>query len=170
MSLEVINPLAVEKSAKLQSIGKTKGAGENFGAMLDAVNAMAPAASTANQVYGSQSSQAVLAAAFSGLGAGSQAFSAGGGTPSYAGGFNGGSKSMGLTTTAGAGGLGTPVFGTDTGFSQMDMINTMNQNNMGLLEMQAVMQSNMQEWNTKSNILSADHRSRMAMIEKFTAR
>ena len=75
--------------------------------------------------------------------------------------------------TGSLGGLGdsnsSVVSGTD-GFSQMDMINTMNQNNLQLLELQAVMQSNMQQWNTKSNILSADHRARMAMIEKFTAR
>ena len=50
------------------------------------------------------------------------------------------------------------------------MINTMNQNNLQLLELQATMQSNMQGWTTKSNVLSADHRARMAMIEKFTAR
>ena len=67
------------------------------------------------------------------------------------------------------GGTAAAVPGYD-GFSQSDMINTMNQNNLQLLELQATMQSNMQAWNTKSNILSADHRARMAMIEKFTAR
>ena len=46
----------------------------------------------------------------------------------------------------------------------------MNQNNLQLIELQAIMQSNMQTWNTKSNILSADHRAKMSMIEKFTAR
>ena len=67
------------------------------------------------------------------------------------------------------GGSSAVVPGTE-GFSQWDLINTMNQNNLQLLELQATMQSNMQGWNTKSNILSADHRARMAMIEKFTAR
>lgn len=66
------------------------------------------------------------------------------------------------TTTAGsAAGTGLP-----TG----ELINAMNTNNLKLLELQAVMQSNMQQWNTKSNILQADHRSRMAMIEKFSPR
>jgi hypothetical protein len=91
--------------------------------------------------------------------------------PSLAGGYNPGFKAASTGTSLGglSDGSSAVVPGTD-GFSQMDMINTMNSNNLGLLELQAVMQSNMQAWNTKSNILSADHRARMAMIEKFTAR
>jgi len=51
-----------------------------------------------------------------------------------------------------------------------DMIEAMRAENLQLLELQAMMQSNMQTWTTKSNILSADHRARMRMIEKFSAR
>ena len=128
-------------------------------------------------VYGNSSSAAVLGAAFSGVSATNAQFAGGGssaafgGTPSIA--ADGG---MGLRyQTAGTSGTGmldpnaNVVPGSD-GMSQMDLINTMNQNNLQLLELQAVMQNNMQSWNTKSNILSADHRARMAMIEKFTAR
>lgn len=57
-----------------------------------------------------------------------------------------------------------------TNLSQFQLMEIMNQNNLKLIELQALMQSNMQVWNTKSNILSADHRAKMAMIEKFSAR
>jgi hypothetical protein len=44
----------------------------------------------------------------------------------------------------------------------------MNVNNLKLLELQAVKRT-ICRLETKSNIQSADHRARMAMIEKFTA-
>ncbi len=147
------------KASKLQSVG-----GSDFGGMLDAVSAMGSTASTTSQMYGSSNSSAVLAAAFSGIAAGAETM---------------GSSSMSSTgfgaQTISNGTLGTldpnaaVVSGTD-GYSQMDLINTMNQNNLQLLELQATMQNNMQGWTTKSNILQADHRARMTMIEKFTAR
>lgn len=155
---------------------KAMSSGADFSGMMDAVNAMGSTATTAAGMYGSSNSSAVLAAAFSGINAASAQGLGSGGTPYMA------SGNMGMTAgmkgmTAGdstLGGVGTssttPVVAGTEGFSQMDMINTMNQNNLQLLELQAVMQSNMQSWNTKSNILSADHRARMAMIEKFTAR
>jgi len=59
---------------------------------------------------------------------------------------------------------------TDPAQYQQELMQTMNANNLKLLELQALMQSNMQSWTTKSNILSADHRARMSMIEKFSAR
>lgn len=179
MTIEHINPLEIKAAvAKKGFKGMSTGSGFSV-AMLDAVNAMGPTAYTAGSIYGSNNSAAVLSAAFSGIGATSSQM--GGmsgmsgasytGTPYMSGGYGSGyykSSSLG-----GFGGLSNPdssaIPGT-TGFSQMDMINTMNQNNLQLLELQAVMQNNMQAWNTKSNILSADHRARMAMIEKFTAR
>jgi hypothetical protein len=86
-------------------------------------------------------------------------------TAGYAGGtYAAGSASLYKATEPMPMGSGGAVPGTS------EMINTMNTNNLKLLELQAVMQSNMQAWNTKSNILSADHRARMSMIEKFTAR
>jgi hypothetical protein len=180
MAIQTINPMAIKKGAQGQKI-KSYGTSSNFDAMMDAVSAMTPTATTAGAMYGSSNSAAVLAAAFSGVNqAGAQmsgyggspaAMMGGGGTPYLAGGFNGGAKYS--TSQGSIGALSDPnapvVPGTE-GFGQMDMINSMNQNNLHLLELQATMQSNMQGWNTKSNILSADHRARMAMIEKFTAR
>jgi hypothetical protein len=155
------------KASKLKDIG-----GGDFSGMLDAVSAMGPTMTTASQLYGSSNSSAVLSAAFSGITNGAQTLA--GSTPTFASGNSGG-YNLGAQYASTSGTIGTldsnasVVPGTE-GFSQMDMINTMNQNNLQLLELQATMQSNMQEWNTKSNILSADHRARMAMIEKFTAR
>lgn len=160
------------------------GSGADFNVMLDTISAMGPTAATAGQMYGSPNSAAVLGAAFSGIGATSAATGGmgGGGGMSMAGTSGapylaagmGNMRAMSGMGDMGGGGVGgsSPVFGgtEGTGMSQMDMINTMNQNNLQLLELQAVMQNNMQGWNTKSNILSADHRARMAMIEKFTAR
>lgn len=150
------------KASKIKGYG-----GADFNVMLDAVSAMGPTASTASGMYGSSNSSAVLAAAFSGITTGAQTL--GGSTPT----MTSGSGLNSYMSTGGSIGTLDPnasvVPGTE-GFSQMDMVNTMNQNNLELLELQATMQSNMQGWTTKSNILSADHRARMSMIEKFTAR
>lgn len=173
MTIETVNPLAIKQGAKGGGIGKAKTYGgssySDFNFMLDAVGAAQAPAATAAGMYGDVNSATVLAAAFSGVGA----YNAQSGTPSFAGGtpynMSGGMNSMqtmpGMLPSSGS----AVVPGNDN-FSHMDMVNTMNQNNLQLLELQAVMQSNMQAWNTKSNILSADHRARMAMIEKFTAR
>lgn len=151
------------KASKVKGYG-----GGDFNVMLDAVSAMGPTASTTASMYGSSNSSAVLAAAFSGISTGAQTL--GGGSMASAGGYGAGAN---FSSTGGSIGTLDPnasvVPGTE-GFSQMDMINTMNSNNLQLLELQATMQSNMQGWTTKSNILSADHRARMSMIEKFTAR
>ena len=161
------------KAAKIKGV---KAMGTDFGGMLDMASAMSPVASTAGQLYGTNSSAAVLAAAFSGVTAGAQTMSSGGQlasygmTPSYAGGGYGMSAQVSGSGTLGGLNGSTEVIPGAEGFTQMDMMNTMNQNNLQLLELQATMQSNMQGWNTKSNILSADHRALMAMIEKFTAR
>lgn len=177
MSFETLNPKAIQEGVKTKGTKAKSYGGSNFDAMLDAVGAMSPAATTAGGMYGSPNSAAVLAAAFSGINATSAhrsgygvygGASYGGGAPYFAAGFGGNYASTG--GTIGTLNPNAPVVPGTEGFSQMDMINTMNQNNLQLLELQAVMQSNMQGWNTKSNILSADHRARMAMIEKFTAR
>lgn len=168
MTIETVNPLAIKKGAKGNK-AKMYGTSSNFDAMLDMVSAMSPTATTAGGMYASPNSATVLAAAFSGVNE-FNAQTSGLGTPYLASGMGGWG---GNYASAGAlGGLdpNAPVVPGTEGFSHMDMINTMNQNNLKLLELQAVMQSNMQGWNTKSNILSADHRARMAMIEKFTAR
>lgn len=176
-----LNPQAVRSGAKRQIKATGVGGGTDFGVMLDAVGAMGSAAATAGQMYGDTTSAAVLGAAFSGIGASSQQLASTG--ASYGGGLYGGTTASGApylaagmdykAGTIGIGGLSDPnsqaIPGAE-GMSQMELVQTMNQNNLQLLELQAVMQNNMQAWNTKSNILSADHRSRMSMIEKFTGR
>jgi hypothetical protein len=174
MNNQNVNPLAIKQGIKANAT-KSKGVyGTSYGgyggspqfgnAMLDAVGAFEGTAATAMGMYGGNGAAAptVLAAAFSGVNS-YNAHAAG--TPSFA---SGGMNSM--TAPGLLPGSGSAVVPGTEGFNQMDMINTMNQNNLQLLELQAVMQTNMQGWNTKSNILSADHRARMAMIEKFTAR
>jgi hypothetical protein len=170
MSIETINPLlnkrgAKAKASKVKSFGD--GQSDFSGTMLDAAGAMTGTAATATGLYGDVNSSTVLAAAFSGVN--SYNAQAGGSAPYFASGGMGGLSSGvgGSLLPAGSGGSVIP--GTEN-YTQMDMINTMNQNNLQLLELQAVLQSNMQSWNTKSNILSADHRARMAIVEKFTAR
>ncbi|MBN1282897.1 MAG: hypothetical protein JXA24_03905 [Proteobacteria bacterium] len=171
MTIERLDQL-LKNTPKAAKVKGPKAMGADFGGMLDAASAMSPVATTAGQLYGNNSSAAVLAAAFSGISAGASTMGSGAsltsyGTPSYAGGFA--AQTTGSTFGGLSDGTTSVIPGTE-GFTQMDMINTMNQNNLQLLELQATMQSNMQGWNTKSNILSADHRARMAMIEKFTAR
>jgi hypothetical protein len=175
MTVERLEQLFNNKAgAKAQKIKPKAMSSDGFGSMLDAVGAMGTTATTAGSMYGGTNSAAVLAAAFSGISSGAQTIGGGtsltgyGGTPSLAGGYA--AQTTGLTSFGGVSDGSTSVVAGTDGFTQMDMINTMNQNNLQLLELQATMQSNMQSWNTKSNILSADHRARMAMIEKFTAR
>jgi hypothetical protein len=173
--------------AKSSGIRPTK----DFNTFLGAADAMSGTASTAAQLYGGGgTAYASIAAAFSGVDAlaslsspGMAGGYGGGMAPTMAGGYNlgGGVSSpgfMGIGKSSssympsgipGSDSSASVIPGTE-GFSQWDLINTMNSNNLQLLELQATMQSNMQSWNTKSNILSADHRSRMSMIEKFTAR
>ena len=173
MSNQNFNPLAINQGKKATATKAAGVYGTSYGgygsprfgnAMLDAIGAFEGTAATAMGMYGGQSATAptVLAAAFSGVNS-YNAHTAG--TPSFASGGMGSLAAPGLMPSG-----NTPVVPGTENFGHMDMINTMNQNNLQLLELQAVMQSNMQGWNTKSNILSADHRARMAMIEKFTAR
>lgn len=181
--MESINIRAIQANATKSSGAKAVGT-KGFDDILGAAGAMSDTAMTAGQMYGPPNASTVLASAFSGIGQLS-AMSA----PAYAtgAGFGGGGMGGGGMNMAGSYGLskassaympsgipgssgGSSVIPGTEGFSQWDMINTMNQNNLQLLELQALMQSNMQSWNTKSNILSADHRARMSMIEKFTAR
>lgn len=172
MTVQQIDINAIRANAtKASTVRPTK----DFNAFLGAADAMSGTAVTAGQLYGSPNAATVLGAAFSGVSQLS-AISGSGSYPSYAAGYDmGGYAGLKYSSSAmpsgvpGSSGSSSVIPGTE-GFSQWDMINTMNSNNLQLLELQALMQSNMQSWNTKSNILSADHRARMAMIEKFTAR
>lgn len=85
-------------------------------------------------------------------------------------GYAGGIKA-GVTVPGGVPGSIESSIGVDNPAAyQQELMQTMNANNLKLLELQAHMQSNMQSWTTRSNILSADHRARMSMIEKFSPR
>lgn len=134
----------------------------------DSLSAMGPAgAEMMYQSTGSPTAAAVLHGAFTGLGASQPYYGSGMGMPglmgsgkySYAPGYMGGKY---LTGSDGG------VAG--TGVSTPEMMQSMNQTSQELLVLQANLQQNMQAWNAKSNIISADHRARMAMIEKFTGR
>jgi hypothetical protein len=148
--------------------GSRVGTGKSFDTALATMGAVGDTLGAAG--IGSKPA-AVISAAFSGMQAGATSFGGGygaglGGTNVYA---SAGIPGMdGLTGISGSS-TDAVVPGTE-GFTQADMINTMNANNLKLLELQALMQSNMQAWNTKSNILNADHRVKTTMIEKLSPR
>lgn len=186
-----IQPTEIKNEAK-KTTAKAQGApvDSNFDSFLGAMNAMTPTATmTMEGATGSTPAAAILNGAFTGVSGAAgaygygQAGGAGGGyggfgslseypgmmgvgsygtSVGYAGGYK--ATTSGDSVIPGTGGAGGPALYTS------DLINSMNTNNLKLLELQAVMQSNMQAWNTKANILSADHRARMAMIEKFAVR
>ena len=179
-SLDTVNPLAAQEGNKSLANKSAKlGKDVDFNAFLGAAEAFGPAATTAGQMYGDPSSSAVLGAAFSGVTTTRQQTATGGSisagyVPSFSnGGYLGGDQSlsaMGYGKSGLGGDPSSPVVPGVDGFSQADLMSSLQTNNMQLLEMQAGLQAFMQEANIKSNILSADHRARMAMIEKFTAR
>jgi len=158
----------------------------NFDAFMGAVDAMAPMnTELMYQATGSSNAAAVLHGAFTGVGGAAASYGAGSGVSGAGfggyGGYGALSEYPGMMgvgsygTYAGVAGKATSPTGLPEGKATGDLptgqlMDTMNLNNLKLLELQATMQSNMQAWNTKSNILSADHRARMAMIEKFAAR
>lgn len=191
MTIEQINPMAIK--AKAAKLGFQKVNANGFKATLGDTMGMigaslGPVAATTGAMYGGGNMPAYVAlnAAFSGIGQTAAELSSGGGGGGMYGasmGMGGGMASSAPYLAAGTGGYkgsgvgvggmydpNAPAIPGTEGMSYGDMITTMNQNNLQLLELQAMMQNNMQMWNTKSNILSADHRARMAMIEKFTAR
>lgn len=176
MTLNPINPQEIQKGQNLPS--RPSGAkGMEFGDFLAGVSAMTPFATEfTRQSTGNVNAATVLNAAFSSFPAAASAFS--GQAPSWARASSVGPYGQmypggipGLDNTQGqpmpvSGGSVVP----GTNMDQAQLMEVMNQNNLHLIELQALMQSNMQVWNTKSNILSADHRAKMSMIEKFTAR
>lgn len=193
MTIEQINPLAIKaKAAKAGFKAISTDFNTTLGNTMGMIGAsLGPVAATTGAMYGGGNMPAYVAlnAAFSGMGQTASELSGGG----MGGGMYGASMGMGggmassapylaagtggsykgTNASIGVGGMygpNTPTIPGTEGLSYGDMITTMNNNNLQLLELQAMMQNNMQMWNTKSNILSADHRARMAMIEKFTAR
>lgn len=156
-----INPLSIR--AKASGVGATK----NFGVALAGADAMLGVASAAGAAS-NPTAGAVLSAAFGGISATGQTMGGMGGMGSM--GMYASTGLSGVDTTGLLGGSGSSVIAGTEGYTQSDLINTMNQNNLQLLELQAMMQSNMQAWNTKSNILNADHRVKTTMIEKLSPR
>ena len=193
MTLKLPNPIEIQKRTQAQVQNQSKGAikaqGMEFGDFLAGVSAMTPFATEfTRQSTGDVNATNVINAAFASFPAASSAF-VGGASPSWS---QAGFSPYGMPAAASM----TPAFGQSTalpglaghspqthglanpgteiapgtGMTQFQLMEVMNQNNLKLIELQAIMQSNMQTWNTKSNILSADHRAKMSMIEKFTAR
>lgn len=148
--------------------------------------AMAPLARESAAYAGYPNTSNVLYSAMTAFPSAVQAFGGSGASVAYPGAYGSTPGVMGVGSYGGSVeslmGIGTAKYttgyGSDaytggvggTGVDQMQLINTLNDNNLQLLELQAVMQSNMQMWTTRSNILSADHRARMSIVEKFNAR
>lgn len=181
-----ITNVRIEQPKKTHAKAQTGPVDSNFNSLLGAMDALTPLnTELMYQSTGSQNAAAVLHGAFTGLSGAAAAYghapTSGGAGYGYGYGSLGeypGMMGVGSAGTYGgyatggykaSGSLGGDVPGVP-GMSTGALMNEMNINNLKLLELQAVMQSNMQAWNTKSNILSADHRARMAMIEKFSAR
>ncbi|MBU4485229.1 hypothetical protein KKA47_07415 [bacterium] len=163
--------------------------GNKFNAYLGPAFAETAALSV-YQGTGNNNAAAVLHSAFTAFPQASGAFGGGAGYPGAYGtspGMMGVGSYNSVNSMMGVGGYGTAggakytsTMGSDpynsqggvagTGVGTMELVGSLNESNLQLLELQAVMQSNMQQWTTRSNILSADHRARMSMIEKFTAR
>lgn len=181
MTLNPVNPIEIQRNQSKPSQRATGAKGMEFGDFLGGVSALTPFATEfTRQSTGSVNAATVLNAAFTSFPGAAGAF-AGGAAPSWA-----LASHMGPAMPYGAPG-GMPNLGGSypseqglvsggaqavpgTNMTQFQLMEVMNQNNLRLIELQALMQSNMQVWNTKSNILSADHRAKMSMIEKFTAR
>lgn len=189
-----IDPNLIKASTAAQISPTPKAA---FADVMGGVSAMGPASAElmAQWTGGSDMAGAVLNAAFSGVNVSGQLAAPAG----YGGGGYGSSMPMSMGGYGGYGAyssspgvMGSPRYTTQTGFAGQRygandtlgmgagdfdpaaqsgaLLESMNTNNLKLLELQAMMQSNMQQWTTKSNILSADHRARMSMVEKFSAR
>lgn len=184
MTLNPVNPIEIQQRGEQRPSGRTGQAkaisNDTFGDVMGGVSAMNPFMTEfTRQSTGSVNAATVLNAAFTSFPAAAASFS--GSAPSWG-------MAQGYAPTMpywGAGSQGLPGLGASypsegmvsggqavpgTNLSQFQLMEIMNQNNLKLIELQAMMQSNMQVWNTKSNILSADHRAKMSMIEKFTAR
>lgn len=158
-----IDPFVIQQQA---IVGRPKAAsvGKSFGDVMGVAGAFAPlAGELMYQSTGSPNAAAVLHSAFSALPA---AF--GGAKGSYAGSqlgdLPGVMGSPSYASTSGVTGNGN-VPGTEV--PQAELLDQMNTNNLQLLELQAVMQNNLQQWTTKSNILKSVHEAKMSMIQKF---
>lgn len=166
-----IDPVSIQKSVTPPppNYGQSKGA--SFGDFMGIAGAFAPAVGEATyQSSGNPNAAAVLHSAFSALpgsyGAAKGAYAGGPGmfgSPSY-----GALGASGVGGGYGGTGIGNAGLQPD-GLSQSQLLDQMNTNNLQLLELQATMQNNMQQWTTKSNVLKSVHDAKMAMIRHFSA-
>lgn len=183
--LETIQPRVTGKA----QVGGTP---SNFDSFLGAVDAMTPMnTELMYQATGSSNAAAVLHGAFTGMSGAAGAYGYGPAAGAGMGGYGGYGALATYPGVMGVGSVGTysgspykawenptmPTSPTSTSTPSAagtvptgELINQMNINSLRLLELQATIQTNSQNINTRSNILSADHRARMSMIEKFTAR
>jgi hypothetical protein len=171
-----IDPNVLKVSSTSGIAGQARGSGGgDFMSALSGFSGLF--AEGAYQATGNTNAAAVLHSAFSALPA---AYGAGPGAGGgYSGSILGGNPGiMGAASHGtgldpygygGGGGAGGAIPGMD-GTDQASLINQMNSNNLQLLELQAVMQNNMQQWTTKSNVLKSVHDAKMAMIQHFAVR
>ncbi|MBI4237073.1 MAG: hypothetical protein HY696_01485 [Deltaproteobacteria bacterium] len=158
-----IDPIAIQSQ---KSIGKPRAASSTFNDIMGVAGALAPLAGELTyQASGSTNAAAVLHSAFSTLPTAFGARGAG----------MGGMGDPGMMGSARYGSYGSMDMSGGAmpgmeGVDQAQMLDQMNQNNLQLLELQAIMQNNMQQWTTKSNLLKSTHDAKMAMIQHFAVR
>lgn len=168
------NQIKAQVSGK-SGMGSVKAA---FSDVLDGISDMGPAVAELVGQWsgGSTNASAVLNAAFSGIAVTSDGMRASyGGYGTYPGMM--GSPRYATTSPfvagryAGYGSYGTTPAGTtgvdDPSQYTHEIMASMNQNNLKLLELQALLQSNMQVTSTQSAILKADHETRINMIRNL---
>lgn len=162
-----IDPVAIQQSALTVKPRAATAKGASFGEVMGIAGAFAPLAGEVGyQSSGNPNAAAVLHSAFSAL---PGAYSAGRGASGGGYGMPGVMGAGAYGTELGYGGDAGMVPGVD-GVSQAQLIEQMNSNNLQLLELQALMQNNMQQWTTKSNVLKSTHDAKMAMIQHFAVR
>lgn len=172
-----INPKAIKAAVSGSKRPAPKAA---FGDVLQGITAMGPGINELVGQWsgGSQTASHVLNAAFSGI-----EVAGGGGQQAGYGGYTNSPGMMGgasYTTQSGmAGGkfAGDGRYGEDGSIDpsspiayREEIMARMNEQQQDYLVFQTQIQTSMQNANMISNIFSADHRSRMAMIEKLTGR
>lgn len=180
--------LAIDPKAMRSNMSSSKAmsTSKDFNAFLGGFNAFGDASvEAANQFSSNSNAATVLAAAFSGTttygnlqGGGSPTSFMGSGYSGASYGATGSTEQMlGLGYGTGKYSSGYDVGTTSsseavtgTGVNTGELINTMNTNNLKLLELQAAMQGYMQAWTTKSNLLSTHHKAQMTMVEKLNTR
>ncbi|PIR25471.1 MAG: hypothetical protein COV43_05335 [Deltaproteobacteria bacterium CG11_big_fil_rev_8_21_14_0_20_42_23] len=175
--LEAINTQQIRAQSSARAMTTKSDGGEAFLGILEALGPVT--AESAAQAGAGVNSQTVLSSAFSGVSAsrhqlgGVPSYSSATGSGTYVGGgvsstrFN---PSVRAASYDGSGPGDLNAGSADTLADRAALLDQMNQSNTELLQLQAQIQSTLQSFNIKSNILSADHRARMSMIEKFTAR